>query len=165
MTLSIPKGERNREYKVNLKEVFEDVYSTKTSILLAIALILGISLVAYAGAIKVSLSRDTANAGALEDPAARGFVIVNQNKQGAIAQFQVRGLTQGKQYWGYCYDVTATSFIDIGEFTMNKSGSGHLHAANGPVPAGDYWFGVSDVDPDGMSAANQVLRMASPVTL
>ncbi len=29
MTLSIPKGERNREYKANLKEVFEDVYSTK----------------------------------------------------------------------------------------------------------------------------------------
>ena len=28
MTLSIPKGERNREYKVCLKEVFEDVYST-----------------------------------------------------------------------------------------------------------------------------------------
>ena len=29
MTLSMPKGERNREYKVNLEEVFEDVYSTK----------------------------------------------------------------------------------------------------------------------------------------
>jgi len=31
VTLSIPKGERNREYKVNLKEVFEDVYSTRGS--------------------------------------------------------------------------------------------------------------------------------------
>jgi len=29
VTLSIPKGERNWEYKSYLKEVFEDVYSTK----------------------------------------------------------------------------------------------------------------------------------------
>ena len=29
MTFSMPKGEGNREYKVNLKEVFKDVYSTK----------------------------------------------------------------------------------------------------------------------------------------
>ncbi|MBA7492126.1 hypothetical protein ES702_02675 [subsurface metagenome] len=137
----------------------------KTGILLTILLVLGIAVVAYAGAIKVSLYPDTANAGALEDPAASGFVIVNQNKQGAIAQFQVRGLTPGKQYWGYCYDIAAASFIDIGELKMNKFGSGHLHAANGPVPAGNYWFGVSDVDPDGMTAANQVLRMANPVTL
>jgi len=28
VTLSIPKGERNREYKAYLKEVFENVYST-----------------------------------------------------------------------------------------------------------------------------------------
>jgi len=29
VTLSIPKGERNWEYKAYLKEVFENVYSTK----------------------------------------------------------------------------------------------------------------------------------------
>ena len=137
----------------------------KTGILLTVLLVLGIAVVAYAGTIKVSLYPDTANAGALEDPAASGFVIVNQNKQGAIAQFQVRGLTPGKQYWGYCYDIATVSFIDIGKFTMNKFGSGHLHAANGPLPEGKYWFGVSNADPDGMTSANQVLRMASPVAL
>lgn len=29
VTLSISKEERNREYKICLKEIFEDVYSTK----------------------------------------------------------------------------------------------------------------------------------------
>ena len=139
----------------------------KTGILLTVLLVLGIAVVAYAGAIKIDLYLDMKQAGQNEDPAASGFVIVNQNKQGAFAQFQVRGLTPGKQYWGYCYYVADASFFDIGEFTMNKSGSGHLHAASeeGPPPAGNYWFGVSDVDPDGMTAANQVLIMASPVTL
>ena len=137
----------------------------KTGVLLTGLLVLGIAVVAYAGAIKVSLYPDTNQAGALEDPAASGFVILNQNKQGGIAQFQVRGLTPNKQYWGYCFDIAANSFMDMGEFKMNKFGSGHLHAANGPLPEGDYWFGVSDVDPDGMAAANQVLIMASPVTL
>ena len=31
-TTDIPKGERNREYKLYLKEVFENVYSTKVFI-------------------------------------------------------------------------------------------------------------------------------------
>ena len=139
----------------------------KTGILLTVLLVLGIAVVAYAGAIKVSLYRDTDNAGALEDAAASGFVIVNQNKQGAFAQFQVRGLTPGKPYWGYCFYVPDNDFTDIGKLTMNKSGSGHLHAASKIVPpAGNYWFGVSDVDPDGMTdATHQVLRMDSPITL
>ena len=139
----------------------------KTGILLTVLLVLGIAVVAYAGAIKIDLFLDMNQAGEKEDPAASGFVIVNQNKQGAFAQFQVRGLTPGKPYWGYCFYIPDNDFTDIGKLTMNKFGSGHLHAASKieTPPAGDYWFGVSDMDPDVMTAANQVLRMASPVTL
>lgn len=127
----------------------------KITALLVIVLAVGIALAAYAGATKCTLQPYLANSGET------GFTIVNDaNSQKTIFQFQMRGGTQGTRYWGYYHlGGSGDTWISLGEFKMNKAGSGHLHATVKPCLDRPYYVGVSDMDPNlpGMSEAHQVL--------
>lgn len=143
----------------------------KTGILLALLLVVGIVVVAYAGAINIPLVLDKKNSGGDEEnPAASGFVIVNQNPRKTIVEFQVRGLTPDEDYWAYYYSETDPGWYEIGELKMNKFGSGHVHKNMDRFDSGDYWFGVSAEGQDEMNGDSQVLihggwAAGSPVTL
>ena len=95
----------------------------KTAILLAIVMVLGISLVVYAGAQKV-----TFNPGLDHDGTSFGFVIINQTPSNAdieaTIQVQVRDLTA--QTNPATYEVYSGG-TKLGEFTTNKKGHGHVH--------------------------------------
>ncbi|TET74528.1 MAG: hypothetical protein E3J56_02275 [Candidatus Aminicenantes bacterium] len=108
----------------------------KTAILLAIVMVLGISLVAYAGATKYTLP-----AGSAATTTESGWVIVNTNPQMTILNFQVDGLPvgSGQQYWAY-YKYPGVAPVVLGELKVNKKGSGHLNAH---VPGGlsEAWVG------------------------
>ena len=127
----------------------------KTTILLAAVLVVGIALAAYAGATKLMLTAQQGNAGET------GFVVVNDaNSQKTIFQFQMRGGMQGTRYWGYYHlGGSGDTWISLGEFKVNKKGSGHLHATVTPCLDRPYWVGVSNLDPadPGMSTSNQVM--------
>ncbi len=99
----------------------------KTSILLVIALILGISLVAYAaGAEKVDFFRTpaclTVDDGCHAD--AHGWVIINQTPTGAtevVIEIQIRDAAPN-----WTYAVYSGGNL-LGTFTTNKKGYGHFH--------------------------------------
>ena len=114
----------------------------KIAVLLTIALVLGVSLAAYAGATKYTLTQGSAASGTES-----GFVVVNFPKEGkAIAQFQVRGLAPG-DYWAYYLDPSNPPSEIIGMVKVNKSGSGHLHVMTDeaePIPG--FWLGIANRD-------------------
>jgi len=126
----------------------------KTAIVLAVLLVVGIAVAAYAGATKLTLTARQGNVGET------GFVVVNDaNAQKTIFQFQMRGGTPGTKYWGYYYLIPGDTWILLGEFKMNNSGSGHLHATVTSCLNRPYWVGVSNFDPaaPGMTISNQVM--------
>jgi len=113
----------------------------KTAVLLAIALVLGFSLAAYAGATKYPLTQGDAANGTES-----GFVVVNFPKEGkAIGQFQVRGLAPG-DYYAY-YKEKGKASVVIGKIKVNQSGSGHFHAMTDEMERpseGWVWLGIAN---------------------
>jgi len=91
-------------------------------LIILLILILGISLVAYAGATKYTLIE-------YNDSGTEGWVIVNINPQKTILVFQVDGLTAGEKYRAFYWDYALpySGIIEIGELKVNKFGSGHLN--------------------------------------
>lgn len=115
----------------------------KMAIPLVIALVMGVSLAAYAGATKSVLDPSHAEDGTT------GFVVINDaDVQKTIFQFQIRGGGPGKSYWGYYWKDD--SYSSLGKFKMNKSGSGHLHSYVKPPLTPPYYVGVSDKNPGDM---------------
>jgi len=124
----------------------------KIALLLVITLVLGLSVVAHAGATKYTLTQ-----GFSADGTESGFVVVNFPKEGkAIGQFQVRGLDPNKDYWAYYYDPAQSPEV-IGMVKVNKRGSGHLHVATDEaVEIPGFWLGIADTD-TGITSADVVL--------
>jgi len=114
----------------------------KVALLLVVVLVLGISVMAYAGATKYTLTLGDA-----ADGTESGFVVVNFPKEGkAIGQFQVRGLDPDKDYWAYYKEPSKPSEV-IGMVKVNQSGSGHLHVMTDeaePIPG--FWLGIANRD-------------------
>ena len=101
----------------------------KKIIILSILLILGLSLVAYAGATKVVFFQGDAATGIHED--ASGFAIINETPEGettTVVQIQVRDAAAG-----FTYHVRSNG-EDRGTFTTNKNGSGSFHLNLNPEP-------------------------------
>jgi len=109
-------------------------------LIILLVIILGISLVAYAGATKYTLNQCDQATGTES-----GWVIVNTNPQMTVLEFQVDGLPvgSGEQYWAYYLPVGAPPVVILGEIKVNKFGSGHLNAR---VPGGisNFWVGVAN---------------------
>lgn len=129
----------------------------KRAMLIAVALVVGIALAAYAGATKYAL--DTGPAGTTES----GWVIVNNNPQKTIVNFQVDGLpvAAGQQYWAYYLDPPNLVQI-LGELKVNKKGSGHLNAhVAGGIPSGSY-LGVANRDSPLPTSSQVVLFITLP---
>ena len=121
-------------------------------LIILLIIILGISLIAYAGATKYTLvlgcSSDIANTES-------GWVIVNTNPQMTILEFQVDGLVvgEGERYWAIGRPVGSLAGVAkiLGELKVNEFGSGTL---NVHIPGGisDYFIGIENEDktpPDG----------------
>ena len=91
-------------------------------LIILLIIILGLSLVAYAGATKVVFIQGQ---GAVGDHAdASGFAIRNETPEGnttAVVQIQVRDAAAN-----FTYHVQSGG-IPRGSFTTNKKGSGHFH--------------------------------------
>lgn len=122
----------------------------KTTMLLAIALVVGISLVAYAGATKFTLTQ-----GKAATDTESGFAIVNDDtdEEQTIIQFQVRGMAPGT-YWAY-YKYPSKFPVVLGQLKVNKRGHGHYHA-NVPILSRWYWLGVSNT-PTGITQYTAIL--------
>jgi hypothetical protein len=111
-------------------------------IIILLIIILGISLIAYAGANEYPLEQGCSPDVNLNEG---GWVIVNTNPQKTILNFHVDGLTvgNGERYWAIGRPVGAPSGDAeiFGELKVNKFGSGHLnvHVAGG---ISDYYIGV-----------------------
>ena len=94
-------------------------------LIILLIIILGISLVAYAGANKYELGQHTPAFGT-----ETGWVIVNTNSQMMVLEFQVDGLPLdvNQQYWAFYYNYDTSSLEVLGQLKVNKFGSGHLNA-------------------------------------
>lgn len=96
----------------------------RTRMAIVVALVLGISLVSYAGATKVDLVP-----GPDWDSSTTGFMVVNYTPGGAVEttiQIQIRGAV-GEAV----YEVWSGGKF-FGDFSTNKKGSGHIHINLGP---------------------------------
>ena len=127
----------------------------KIAVLLAIALVLGVSLAAYAGATKYVLDQGTA-----ADGTESGFVVVNFPKEGkAIGQFQVRGLDPNEDYWAYVRDDGDITILGL--LKVNKHGSGHLHVVADPGEPSTPGVEIG-ITTDGVDASTQILYVNTP---
>lgn len=128
----------------------------KIALLLIVALVLGISVMAYAGSTKYILEQGLAASGSES-----GFVIVHWVKEGkAIGQFQVRGLTPG-DYWAYVEDPPDLPMV-LEKLKVNQKGSGHLHVMGDDAePSDGFWLGIADTD-TGITSGNVVLVIWVP---
>ncbi len=126
----------------------------KTTVLFAIALILGVSLIAYAtGATKVVFSQGP---GAVEEHLnASGFAIINEtpeNDTETVVQIQIRNAAPSFTYYVW------SAGISRGSFTTNKKGSGHFHLNLSPSDTGlGYWLSIRSSDEIAPNNANLVL--------
>jgi len=123
----------------------------KIAVLLAIALVLGVSLAAYAGAKKYVLEPT------LAAPGASGFVIIHYVKEEkTIGQIQVRGLVPGM------YEVMVGSGPPgdplLGTIEVKKNGSGHLHVVRDDAEPTTDPFTINIVD----GSSNVVLFASIP---
>lgn len=117
----------------------------KTAILLTIALVVGISLAAYAAATQYTLSLGGAKS---TPPTESGFAIVNDNPQKTVIQIQVRGLPSGNYYAFYKkIENGSHNYYPLGQLKVNKIGSGHLHKNETPRIERPYWIGVLNTSP------------------
>jgi hypothetical protein len=127
-------------------------------IIILLILILGISLVAYAGATKYTLMEHNGTG------SETGWVIVNINPQKTILEFQVDGLTAGEKYRAFYWDYALpySGIIEIGELKVNKFGSGHLnvHLSEGISEPCQIGVWVSE---DDISNSNVVLYVELPL--
>lgn len=135
----------------------------KIAILLTIALVLGISLAAYAGATRYVFDHFYTTITGNES----GFAVVNNQTNGpnpkTIIEIQVRGMDPSTPYWGYYHlGGVGDTWISLGELKINKSGSGHVHAKVTPALSGSFWVGVSQADPATMVLADQVMSVQLP---
>ena len=128
----------------------------KTTMLLAITLVLGISLVAYAGATKVVFFQGP---GAVDEHEnASGFAIINETPEDdieTVVQIQIRNAAPNFTYYVWSAGESR------GSFTTNKRGSGHFHLnlRSGDTPLGTY---LSIRSWDGWDAANTNLVLVYP---
>jgi len=93
-------------------------------LIILLIIILGLSLVAYAGATKVEFFRGPVVDEEDEHSGINGFAIINKTPEGnttAVVQIQVRDAAAN-----FTYHVQSKS-IPRGSFTTNKKGSGHFH--------------------------------------
>jgi hypothetical protein len=115
----------------------------KKLLILSILLILGISLVAYAGATKYELiPYKTAGDNT------SGWVIVNTNPQKMILEFQVDGLPvdNNQEYWAYYYNYDTKELEVLGQLKVNKFGSGHLNAHVSEGISENFQVGVANCE-------------------
>ena len=106
-------------------------------LIVILVIILGISLIAYAGVTKIDLAQWRA---AVEDES--GWVIVNINPQKIILEFQVDGLPVG-EYWAYYWDFNSDPVV-LGQLKVNKFGSGHLNAHVSEGISESFQVGIAD---------------------
>jgi hypothetical protein len=124
-------------------------------LIVLLIIILGISLVAYAGATKCDLVKHTA---AVDDES--GWLIVNTNPQKTILVFQVDGLPVGEDIHYYAYYTDGQTIYPLGELKVNKFGSGHLNVSVSvdDAPSFDSFFiGVSNAETIPMNGSTVVL--------
>ena len=110
-------------------------------IIILLIIILGISLVAYAGATKLFLDPGCSYTGG------SGWVIVNTNPQMTILEFQVDGLAVGEsqRYWVIGRPVGAPNEDAeiFGELKVNEFGHGTLNVrVQGGIS--DFYVGIED---------------------
>jgi len=130
----------------------------KIALLLIVALVLGISVMAYAGPTKYTLTL-TQGDGAVGTES--GVVILNFPKLPGpdmddfgiiIGRFQVRGLNPNLDYWVYSQENLGEEFELKGKVKVNKRGFGHFVAMTNEAwqdPAEDsFYLGiVNDENP------------------
>ena len=125
----------------------------KTTVLLIGVLVLGISLVAYAGATKVVFSQGP---GAVDDHVnASGFAIINETPEGnttTVVQIQIRNAAPTFTYYVWSEGESR------GSFTTNKKGFGHFHLNLSPTDTGlGYWLSIRSSDEIAPGNTNLVL--------
>jgi len=129
----------------------------KIALLLIVALVLGVSAAAYAGAVKCTFMQGT-DAITHEES---GFVVINWiTEDKAIGQFQVRGLDPTLDYWAYVRDAGGTPTI-LGPLKVNKHGSGHLHVVVDPGEPSTPGVEMG-ITTDGVNAITQILYVDTP---
>ena len=113
----------------------------KKIIILSLLLILGLSLVAYAGATKVVFFQGPGAVGDHKD--ASGFAIINETPEGAtttVVQIQVRDAAANFTYYVY-------SAGSRGSFTTNIKGSGNFHLNLSPEDSVlGFWLNIRTSD-------------------
>ena len=128
----------------------------KIALLLIVALVLGVSAAAYAGAVKCTFMQGA-------DPITgeeSGFVVINWiTEDKVIAQFQVRGLDPNEDYWAYVRDDGDTTIL--GPLKVNKHGSGHLHMVVDPGEPSTPGVEIG-ITTDGVGAITQILYADTP---
>ena len=131
----------------------------KKIIILSMILILGISLVAYAGATKYELMPHVA---AVADES--GWVIVNTNPQKMILNFQVDGLPvdDNQEYWAFYYNYDTKVLEVLGQLKVNKFGSGHLNAHVSEGISENFQVGVANCE-TGIGNSDVVLYVIVPL--
>jgi len=128
----------------------------KIALLLIVALVLGVSAAAYAGAIKCTFIQG-ADAITGEES---GFVVINWiTDDKVIAQFQVRGLDPDENYWAYVKDDGDITIL--GPLKVNKHGSGHLHMAVDPGESSTPGVEIG-ITTDNVNASKQILYADTP---
>ena len=114
----------------------------KKLIILSIILILGLSLVAYAGVTKVVFFQGPGAKDAHSD--ASGFAIINETPEGdttTVVQIQVRDAAAKFTYYVW------SNAVSRGSFTTNKKGSGNFHLNLSPEDTVlGYWITIRTSD-------------------
>jgi len=97
-------------------------------LIILLIIILGLSLIAYAGATKEDLVKGPGAVGIHVN--ASGFVIINETPEGdttTVVQIQVRDAAANCTYY------VRSNAEPRGSFTTNKKGSGHFHLNLSPL--------------------------------
>ena len=127
-------------------------------LIVLLIIILGLSLVAYAGATKVVFFQGPGAVG--EHSEASGFAIINETPEGAtttVVQIQVRGAAANFTYYVWSEESR-------GSFTTNKKGSGNFHLNLSPEDTVlDPWLCIRTSDEfPGWGNENLVLWLDNP---
>jgi hypothetical protein len=130
----------------------------KKLIILSIILILGLSLVAYAGVTKVVFFPGPGATGKHEN--ASGFAIINETPEGdttTVVQIQVRDAAASFTYFVWSNGESRGSFI------TNKKGSGnfHLNLSSEDTVLGD-WITIRTSDEIPADNLNFILVLVCP---